>query len=139
MSEGQLDCPWCGCGWMIACSKCTKSFIFAEVREIDEPLIDLVRREAAIRGLTSLTEADFLDWAESMTEALAPFAHGDVVVYLDGVYWPVDSTNIEFTGFYASHKLARLPHAEALSDPGHLRAVLGEKSYWTERERPDRG
>ncbi|HJN76044.1 MAG TPA: hypothetical protein QGF58_19085 [Myxococcota bacterium] len=26
---GQLDCPWCGCGWMLSCIDCRKSFVFA--------------------------------------------------------------------------------------------------------------
>jgi len=107
MSAGQLDCPWCGCGWMIACSKCTKSFIFAEVRETDIPLIELGRREAAARGFKTVTDEDIAEWAEGMAEVLDNFEVGDVVVYLDGSYWTIDSTDVEFDGFYASHKLAR--------------------------------
>lgn len=32
-SSSQLDCPWCGCGWLISCATCGKAFTFAEVRE----------------------------------------------------------------------------------------------------------
>ena len=138
LSEGQLDCPWCGCGWMISCSKCTKSFVYAEVRETDIPLIELGRREVAARGLKTVTEDDIRQWAESMAEELEPFAVGDIVVYLDGTYWRVDATDVEFDGYYASHSFDRLPHAEALEDPAVLRAVLGDKQYWLDRERPDR-
>jgi len=138
MSTGQLDCPWCGCGWMIACSRCTKSFIFAEVRETDLSLIELGRREVAARGIEGITEAQIVEWAEGMAETLDAFEIGDVVVYLDGSYFTVGSTDIAFDGYYASHKLDRLPHAEALEDAGRLRAVLGDQQYWLDRERPDR-
>lgn len=138
MSSGQLGCPWCGCGWMIACSKCTKSFIFAEVRETDIPLIELGRREVAARRLTNVSEQEIEEWAEGMGEALAEFEVGDIIVYLDGEYWHRDSTDIAFDGYFASHRLDRLPHAEALADPPLLRRVLGEAEYWFERELPDR-
>lgn len=138
MSEGQLDCPWCGCGWMIACSKCSKSFVFAEVRETDIPLIELGRREVAARGLKTVTEQDIAEWAEGMEEMLDRFEVGDTVVYLDGHYWTVGSRDVEFEGFYASHKLDHLPHEEALDDPPRLRAILGDRQYWLDRERPDR-
>ena len=87
MSSGQLACPWCGCGWMISCSRCKQSFIFAEVREIDISLIELGRREAAARGFTGVTEEEIAQWAEDMAEVFAPFEVGDILVYLDGEYW----------------------------------------------------
>jgi hypothetical protein len=138
MSSGQLDCPWCGCGWMIACSKCTKSYVFAEVRETDIPLAELARREAKTLGLKDVTKDDIRLWVDDMTETLSHFDVGDTVVYLDGAYWTVDSTHLKYDGYYASHKLDRLPHTEALNDPPSLRAMLGDKQYWLDRERPDR-
>jgi hypothetical protein len=139
MSTGQLDCPWCGCGWLIACSKCLRPFTFAEVRETDVPIAELGWREAKARGLSSnVTEEKIAEWAEGMIEALDPFDIGDIVIYLDGSYWTVDSTNIEFTGYFAKHQLERLPHAEALADESRLRAILGDKNYWLEREDADR-
>lgn len=138
MSSGQLDCPWCGCGWMIACTKCTKSFVFAQVRETEIPLIELGRREVAARGLAHVTEQEIAEWAEGMAETLDAFEVGDIVVYLDGSYWTVDSTDIAFDGYYASHTLDRLPHADAMADPALLNRVLGNKKYWLERELPDR-
>ena len=137
-STGQLDCPWCGCGWMIPCSRCGKSFTFAEVREIEIPLIELGRREAEARGLKGVSDEEITGWAEAMAEKLDCFEVGDIVAYLDGSYWAVDATDIAFDGYFASHNLARLPHAEALGDPAHLDRVLGDPKYWFERERPDR-
>lgn len=138
MSSGQLDCPWCGCGWMIACSRCTKSFVFAEVRATHIPLMELGRREVAARGLTTVTEPEIAEWAQGMARMLDKFEVGDIVVYLDGWYWRVDSTDLAFDGDYASHRLDRLPHAEALEDPARLRAILGDQQYWLDRELPDR-
>lgn len=138
MSEQQFDCPWCGCGWMIPCSRCGKAFTFAEVRETDLSLLELGRREAEARGLKDITEEQVADWAEGMAETLDYFEVGDIVVYLDGLYWRIDETDIVFKGFYAAHDLKRLPHAEALDDPAHLDCVLGDKSYWLDRELPDR-
>ena len=138
MSTGQLDCPWCGCGWLIACSKCAQSFTFAEVRNTELSLEELGRREARTRGLATVTEDELADWAAGMAEALDYFDVGDIVVYLDGSYWTIDATNVEFSGYYASHSLERLPHAEALSDPPRLSAILGDQRYWLDREKPDR-
>lgn len=138
MSTAQLDCPWCGCGWLISCSKCKKAFTFAEVRETDVSLFELGRREAIARNLGPVAASDIQDWADAMAEALEPFEVGDIVVYLDGGYFTVDSTDVEFDGYFAHHKLAQLPHAEALKNPDRLYEILGDMSYWTERERSDR-
>ncbi len=138
MSEGQLDCPWCGCAWLIACSQCNKAFTFAEVRETDIPLLELGRREAETRGLKDITDEQVADWAEGMAETLSHFEVGDIVVYFDGLYWRIDETDIAFKGFYAAHDLERLPHAEALSDPGYLDRMLGDPNYWLDRELRDR-
>jgi hypothetical protein len=138
MSSFQLDCPWCDCGWLISCSKCTRAFTFAEVRETDLSLLELGRRESTARGLTNVSEDEIAEWAQGMSEAVDRFDVGDTIVYLDGSYWKVDETNIEFTGDFATHKLARLPHAEALPEPSRLQTTLGNKDYWLPRERQDR-
>lgn len=137
-STSQLDCPWCGCGWLIGCLNCRKAFTFAEVRETEIPLVEFARRDAAARGLTDISEAEFEEWAAEMAEMLDVFDVGDIVVYLDGGYFTVDSADVEFEGYFAAHRLDRLPHAEALQDPAMLDRVLGDKRYWLDRERPDR-
>jgi hypothetical protein len=137
-STHQLDCPWCGCGWLISCGTCGKAFTFAEVRETDVPLVEFGRREVAARGLKDIPEAEIEDWAEGMAEMLDNFEIGDTIVYLDGSYWRIDERDIHFDGYYASHHLDRLPHAEALRDPALLDRFLGDTKYWFERELPDR-
>ena len=138
MSSGQMDCPWCGCGWLITCSKCSKAFTYAEIRETDIPLIELGRREVQRRGLTSVTEKEIEDWATAMQEDLERFDIGQIVIYFDGEYLPVNQTSIQFEGWYAKHSLDRLPHFEALKDPKLLNDTLGNSDYWLRRKLPDR-
>lgn len=139
MSSGQLDCPWCGCGWLIACSTCKKSYTYAVVREIDTPLDELARRERTIRKLDDyVDEEGIADWVTFMTEELEPFSDGQIVVYLDGGYFSVEARDVAFTGIYATHELPVLPHFEALDEPALLDRVLGNPAYWRARERPDR-
>lgn len=114
------------------------AFTFAEVRETDVSLFELGRRESMARNLGPVSVSDIQDWADAMAAALEPFDVGDIVVYLDGGYFTVDSTDVEFDGYFAHHKLARLPHAEALVNPDRLNEILGDVNYWTQRELPNR-
>lgn len=137
-TNGQLDCPWCGCGWMISCIDCRRGFIFARIVEVDSTYEAVLTTDARNRGLKAVTAAAIRDYAAWMSEALAPFPIGATIVYLDGDYFQADATNIQFEGLYARHDLDRLPHAISLEQPNYLREVLGDPSYWRERERPDR-
>ena len=138
MSTGQLDCPWCGCGWLISCAQCRKAFTFAVVRETDTPLIEFARREVITRGIEEqVTDDELRDWVEDRAKILDFFDVGDVVVYLDGSYWTVDSTNVEFDGYFAFHSFEILPHALARDDPPLLNRTLGDQKYWIDRELPE--
>ena len=134
---GQLDCPWCGCGWLISCIDCRKPFVFAQVAEIDRTYQDIVRMDFKSRGYEPDPET-IENCALWMAEAVAELQLGEIVVYLDGCYFPVHQQAIEFEGDYAFHQFDRLPHAMALETTDALRNMLGEKSYWFDRERPDR-
>lgn len=134
---GQADCPWCGCGWLISCSKCRKALTFAEVRQTDVPL-EVLAREDLRRFWNgenpSQTEVDA--WVSYMTQSLENFEVGTTVVYLDGRYFPVTEKPVSFIGDYAMHDLPLLPHAEALVSPDSLPQTLGDPDYWLERKRP---
>jgi hypothetical protein len=134
LSTGQLDCPWCGCGWLICCSRCTKAFTYAVVRETDISLVELGRRDATARGFTSIADRDCAEWATGMERALEPFRIGDLVVYLDGEYLALHAKRVRFDGYFATHDLDVLPHAEALRDPEALLRTLGDAAYWLDRE-----
>lgn len=92
----------------------------------------------ALRGLHGISDQEIEEWAAGMAEMLDHFEVGDIIVYLDGAYWTVDSTDLAFDGYYASHRLDRLPHAQALADPPLLDRVLGDANYWFERELGER-
>ncbi len=132
----QLDCPWCSCGWLLTCIKCRKDFTFGRVVDVDRSYASIVREDFTNRG-EAASEDEVTDGAEWMAEALADLKIGDTVVYLDGSYLPLDTTNFAYDGWHAQHDFDRLPHAVALEHPNALRETLGVKSYWDERELVD--
>ncbi|HVY90660.1 MAG TPA: hypothetical protein VG942_17470 [Hyphomonadaceae bacterium] len=135
-NPAQADCPWCGCGWLIPCLTCHRVFTYGVVIEHDDVRSLILRDNAANRVELTASEVDeSIAWWE---KSLADYPVGHKVVYLDGWYFGVEETQLAFEGWYAVHDLRRLPHAEALSDPARLRAVLGDVSYWRDRERLDR-
>ena len=134
MSTGQLDCPWCGCGWLISCSKCRKAYTYAVVREIDTSLVELGRREVKARGIeASVTEKDIQEWAEAMDDDISRFDIGDIVIYLDGTYFEVGAKDVCFDGYFAHHQFSDLPHAMAVNDAEVLTQILGDRHYWIDR------
>jgi hypothetical protein len=135
---GQLDCPWCGCGWLISCVHCRKAFTFAEVVDVDRTYRELCTADFGSKGI-ELDEADLNDAAAWMADAVASLRLGEIVVYLDGVYFPLEERDVQFDGAFAAHDLPRLPHAEAIARPGVLLEKLGDKRYWYDREHPHRG
>lgn len=137
MSTGQMDCPWCGCGWLISCSNCGRAFTYAVVRETHIPIVELGRREVVRRGLDSVTDQEVQEWADAMAAEFERFDSGQIVVYLDGHYWPLDARDVAFNGYFARHDLKVLPHAEALERPGALSDLLSDKAYWFERQLSD--
>jgi predicted RNA-binding Zn-ribbon protein involved in translation (DUF1610 family) len=132
----QLDCPWCGCGWLISCIKCRKAFTYARVIDVDRTYADIVREDFKSRGSDD-DEEDIVHGVQWMAEALAEFAVGDIVVYLDGSYLKLDTANFAYDGWFAQHDFDRLPHAEALTNPATLRDTLGDQQYWLDRELTD--
>jgi hypothetical protein len=133
-TPGQLDCPWCGCGWLIPCAHCRKSFTYAQVVEFDRSYSDLARVNLADH---EAEESEIEDLASWMERAVARFRCGDVVVYLDGAYHHHAERDLRFEGWFAEHDLPVLPHAEARTR-NDLDGVLGKAAYWFDRELPDR-
>jgi len=136
---GQLDCPWCGCGWLVCCTNCRKAFTYARVVEVDTDYETFVRGDRQRGGYADGEEAEIRDCAEWLEESFADFAVGQQVVYLDGLYFALDDAPSQFDGLHATHDLDRLPHFVALTEPTHLNASLGKQSYWQDRERLELG
>jgi len=132
---GQLDCPWCGCGWLFSCSRCHKSFTFGRMVKAEKPLAQYAEAEIKSRGW-DIDDALVEDWV-SYHEFLAGYlSAGQEVVYLDGNVFSTDTTDLEFKGWYAHHQLAQMPHSQRTAEA--LESILGDTAYWTERELPDR-
>ena len=136
-TPSQLDCPWCGCGYLISCTYCRKAFTYARVVEIDMTYDDLVAadRRRGGYGIDVEVVQDQADWLASVMQA---FEIGDTVVYFDGYYLKLDAADLELEGLFANHSLDRLPHDRARTDPAILNDTLGNVEYWLKRERPDR-
>lgn len=129
-TTGQLDCPWCGCGWLFSCATCHKAFTFGEV--VETPMTDLdvakaLCRDDAPEDHEAKGAIEWLDWE------LEDKSIGDRVVYLDGAIVDVRSREVAFNGWFARHELTAVPHAVA-RDRNELDAQLGDKTYWLERE-----
>src|SRR5437016_12366537 len=83
-SPGQMDCPWCGCGWLFICSRCRKAFTFAEAVEIDESWEQTAHR--SIRGHYERDPkvGEVEEWIEFMQILLKSIQLGQMYVYLNG-------------------------------------------------------
>jgi hypothetical protein len=134
---GQLDCPWCGCGWLIGCTQCRRVFTYACVVEVDTDYQAHVQSDRRRGGYADFDPPELADCASWLEDTLADIPVGATVVYLDGMYFEVDDKPGRFEGIYALHDLPCLPHHAALTDPAGLRATLGEPSYWVDRARPE--
>lgn len=110
-TNGQLDCPWCGCGWLFTCSTCRRAFTFARVVELAVPPDD----ERVYQG----ADLDF-------------FEVGELALYLDGMLLGPRDADIDFAGYFARHVMPKLPHANA-AQKSDLEVVFGDRSYWTTR------
>lgn len=110
-TNGQLDCPWCGCGWLFTCAQCRRAFTFAKVIEVD------------------VAPDDAMIYAGSDLDL---FETGETAIYLDGMLLGPGDTDLDFTGYFARHAMDALPHAKARSK-ADLDAVFGDPAYWTSR------
>jgi hypothetical protein len=53
----QMDCPWCGCGWLFSCIKCRKAFTFARAVEVNDSWEELACRDIRGMGMEVTDEA----------------------------------------------------------------------------------
>lgn len=135
---GQLDCPWCGCGWLICCAECGRAFVYGRIVETNDTYESLVAADYKRRGFKTITDDDIKNDAAMLAELLEPFDVGETVVYLDGLFFRLHERDLAFTGIFSKHDFGELPHAVAVREPTYLRSVLGNRTYWFDRERPDR-
>lgn len=131
----QLDCPWCGCGWLFTCAKCRKAFTFGRIDHIDEPELGLIARQQA----SLFTDGN--PSPEAVALILEDFAAlvkghdvGERVVVLDGVLISADHAGaLKLAGLHAHHDLAWLPQRRAIEHPTVMSEILANGEYWHDR------
>ena len=129
----QMDCPWCGCGWLFVCIECRKAFTFARGVEVDCSLEDIGRRDLAGQLGRTSKRVELHEWVELMEYLPANVECGKDYVYLDGNVRPTDIRKVRFDGWHARHQLEELPHLQALDDRSVLDSTVGSKAYWESR------
>lgn len=127
----QLDCPWCGCGWLFSCIQCRKAFTFARAAFVDMSLDELASQDIQSRCNRIPTDTEVRAWIDSNAWMVANLSPGDRVVVLDGVILPTDHAGpLRIEGWHSRHELAWLPHTRALADPSVMSEMFRNADYW---------
>ena len=140
-TTGQVDCPWCGCGWMFSCTKCRKAFIFAKVVETQlscEEIAQIDQSSYADRpaGIDDEGVVEEAAWLRAELEGLEV---GTECVILDGKVIPTSARDIAFDGWFAHHDLEMPPQIQAGDSREEVLKLLGDTDYWLSRELPESG
>jgi hypothetical protein len=133
----QMDCPWCGCGWLFTCITCRKAFTFAEAVEIETTWEEIAQEDIRNKWNDEPSAEDVAAWIAAMKEMLADVRPGGRYVILDGAVLPVDAAVVAFDGWHAHHDLESLPHVDALADKSVIEERLGNREYWTVNALPN--
>ena len=129
-SPCQMDCPWCGCGWLFICSRCRKAFTFAESVEVNESW-----QETAERTIRSLYQrepkvGEVEEWIGFMKILLKAVQPGEQYVYLDGWVVSIAAKRIHIDGWHSRHDLDNVPHVVAFADWDGSAGLLESREYW---------
>lgn len=133
-APGQMDCPWCGCGWLFSCTLCRKAFTFAVAVETPFSLRELARGD--VQRFGAQPSIPIIDgWVRSMGVLLDGLVCGERYVYLDGVVHRANpSAGVRFTGQYGAHSLTVLPQCAPGATGESLSEVL-DRDYWQAAQR----
>lgn len=133
----QMNCPWCGCGWLLTCIDCRKAFTFAEAIELDTTWEELAKRDIESRGHKTASAEDIDCWVDSMKEIMAEIEVGKVYVCLDGNIIPANAKSVDIEGWMSKHDFEFVPQVEALKDPSIIDKYLSNSEYWHANEFDD--
>ena len=133
-APGQLDCPWCGCGWLFNCPTCRKAFAFARAEMCDLTWEQLAHNDLDGKFGKQPSREDMDEWIGFMKLLTKDIQLGKQYVYIDGWIFPIEETQLRFEGIHARHDLAVVPQAAAMSDREFLVQTIGDRSYWNERK-----
>ncbi len=128
----QMDCPWCGCGWLFTCITCRKAFTFAKAVVVPESLEELARRDLEGMLQEEPGEEHIQEWLGIMRELLEDVEEGEEYVYLDGFFVPTSVGEAEIIGWHSHHVLDFIPQVEAMNDDRILDNMLANQDYWFE-------
>jgi hypothetical protein len=131
----QMDCPWCGCGWLFSCITCRKAFTFARGVEVDESWDELARRDLAAWHRPP-TDEDVEEWIKAMKALLSKVEVGKQYICLDGYIIPTDASGVRFRGWHSEHDLDFVPQVAALDDYFVMENILSSVDYWRARAIP---
>jgi len=126
----QMDCPWCGCGWLFTCITCRKAFTFAKGVFVPEAWEQTAARDIRNQTGNEPEPDDVTAWVGAMKELLSDVRVGEQYVCLDGMIIPVRAHAVRFEGWHSVHDLASVPQVAALRDPTLIESVLGNREYW---------
>ncbi|MBZ0112131.1 MAG: DUF2314 domain-containing protein [Thermoanaerobaculia bacterium] len=130
---GQMDCPWCGCGWLFTCLKCRKAFTFARAEFLDRSLESIAREDIQQSGQEP-TEEFVENWLAEMRPVFEGLEEGERYVYFDGYFLPSETGSIEIDGIHSEHRFDEVPQVAAIKDSSVLEEILANPHYWKERE-----
>jgi hypothetical protein len=135
----QMDCPWCGCGWLFCCANCRKAFTFAVAVELNESWEETALRDLKNRGpeFEEPTEDDVAAWVEAMQVMCQDLVAGEEYVYLDGWFIPTNTEEIVIEGLHSYHEIDGVPQVMALQEGEILTELLGNQEYWDENQVED--
>ena len=138
-SPAQMDCPWCGCGWLFVCIRCSKAFAFARGVEVEESWEATADRDLRKSWRRAPTAAEIGEWIGLMGVFLREVELGKEYVYLDGLVVPALAKSITMEGQHSRHALPFVPQVAAMSDPAVDRDVLSNEHYWASTSIDQRG
>ena len=137
-APAQMDCPWCGCGWLFVCPTCRKAFTFGRAEEVALTWEELAHKDLDGKWGRQPSSKEIKEWISFMKILLKDLKIGKDYVYIDGWVWPTDSTNLRFDGWHAHHELDHLPQLAALANRSALDRTLDSKEYWQTRKLADK-
>lgn len=130
----QMNCPWCGCGWLLTCIECRKAFTFAVGVELDTTWEELAKKDIGKRNHIEATQEDISSWVDSMKQILEDIEVGKSYVCLDGCIIPIDSKSVNIEGWMSKHEFDFVPHVKALEDRSIIDKYLSNSEYWYKNE-----
>ncbi len=133
----QMDCPWCGCGWLFQCAHCRKPFTFARAEELNFTWEHLAHNDLDKKWGRKPTGEEVKEWIGFMKILLKDIQIGRQYAYIDGWVFSIDETNLQFEGWHARHALLDVPQAAAVKDVKTLDMTLRSKEYWDSRRIED--